>query len=108
MKKTSCELRYRESGGETGRKEGVKMSNVRPDPEIFHPAKKNISVNCMSPGGVLNNHSAGFQSQYAKKCPVDRMANVSEIADAIMLFCENKNAYLTGQNLIVDGSFTAW
>jgi len=29
------ELRYRASGGETGAKEGAKMSNVWPDPEIF-------------------------------------------------------------------------
>ncbi len=31
---TSCELRYRELGSETGEKEGVRMSNVRPDPKI--------------------------------------------------------------------------
>lgn len=33
--KVLCELWYRESGGETGRKEGVKMSNVKSDFEVF-------------------------------------------------------------------------
>ena len=31
----SCVLHYRESGGETGGKEGGEMSNVRHDPEIL-------------------------------------------------------------------------
>lgn len=73
-----------------------------------HLAKENISVNCISPGGVSNNHPKGFQDHYARKCPIGRMAHVSEIVDAVMLFCKNDNAYLTGQNLVVDGGFTAW
>ncbi len=35
-KKSSCEIRYRKSGDETGGKERVKMSNIRYDPEIFY------------------------------------------------------------------------
>jgi ABC-type transport system involved in cytochrome bd biosynthesis fused ATPase/permease subunit len=34
-KASTWPIRYRESGGETGGKEGVKVSNVRPDLEIF-------------------------------------------------------------------------
>ena len=36
------------------------------------------------------------------------MADAAEIADAILFFSKNKNMYLTGQNLIVDGGLTSW
>ncbi len=40
------ELRYRESGSETGGKEGgVKMSNVRPDPEIRYIPHERLHPN---------------------------------------------------------------
>ena len=73
-----------------------------------HLAKRKILVNCVSPGGIYNKHPEKFKNNYSKKCPVERMANVNEIADAILFFSKNKNAYLTGQNLIVDGGLTAW
>ena len=73
-----------------------------------HLSKNNVSVNTVSPGGIFNAHPQGFIGNYSKKCPLGRMGDVSEMADAIMLFVNNTNAYLTGQNLIVDGGFTAW
>lgn len=73
-----------------------------------HLAKRKILVNCVSPGGIYNNHPEGFKNNYSKKCPVGRMADVAEIADAILFFSKNKNVYLTGQNLIVDGGLTSW
>lgn len=73
-----------------------------------HLAKYGVCVNAVSPGGIYNNHPAKFNEHYSRKTPLSRMARVEEIASAVMLFCNNRNAYLTGQNLVVDGGFTAW
>lgn len=73
-----------------------------------HLAKKNICVNCISPGGVFNNHPQNFLNNYSRKTPLNRMANVDEIVGAMLIFCKNTNQYLTGQNLVVDGGYTSW
>ena len=50
----SCELRYRESGSETGGKEGVKMSNVRPDPEEVELAQIVVGLDNFATGRRTN------------------------------------------------------
>ena len=74
----------------------------------IHLADRNICVNAISPGGIDNNHPKSFKKEYAKKTPLKRMATVNEIVDAILIFVNNKNQYLTGQNLIIDGGMTSW
>jgi NAD(P)-dependent dehydrogenase (short-subunit alcohol dehydrogenase family) len=74
----------------------------------IHLASQNICVNTISPGGIDNNHPKLFKKEYAKKTPLNRMAKASEIVDAILIFVKNKNQYLTGQNLIIDGGLTSW
>lgn len=73
-----------------------------------HLASKNICVNCVSPGGVFNNHPLKFLKNYSSKTPLGRMAHVDEVVDAILIFCSNSNQYLTGQNLMIDGGYTSW
>jgi 3-oxoacyl-[acyl-carrier protein] reductase len=73
-----------------------------------HLSNMKICVNCVSPGGVFNNHPDDFIKRYASKTPIGRMAAVEEISSSVMFFCENQNQYLTGQNLVVDGGLTSW
>ena len=39
--------------------------------------------------------------------PRERMAEPSEIAEAVYYLCSDKNSYITGQNIISDGGCTA-
>ena len=48
-----------------------------------------------------------FKSNYRKKVPVDRMANVTEIADVILLLISDKSTYVN-ENIFVDGGLTKW
>lgn len=73
-----------------------------------HLAKLGICVNAISPGGIYNQHPEKFLASYSQKTPMGRMASVEEVSSAVMIFCKNKNRYLTGQNLTIDGGFTAW
>lgn len=76
-----------------------------------HLAKKNISVNCVSPGGIYNkNKPQGpkFIKKYSEKVPFERMANVDEVVELIYLIIKLKSNYMTGQNISIDGGLTAW
>ncbi len=71
-------------------------------------AKDNVRVNCITPGGVYNNHNAEFLADYANKTPMGRMANREELVGMTVFLLSDASSYCTGQNYIVDGGFTAW
>ena len=76
-----------------------------------HLAQHGIRVNGIAPGGVFNpeNPQGGdFQKNYAYRCPMERMADVSEIVDPTLFLMMPAASYITGQTIIVDGGFTAW
>lgn len=69
--------------------------------------KEALRFNCVSPGGIFDNQPKSFVDAYEKKVPMKRMGSPNDIAPAVsfLLSCESK--YITGQNLIVDGGWTA-
>ena len=71
-------------------------------------AKDNIRVNCVTPGGVYNNHNDIFTNAYGNRTPMGRMASSDEITGAIIYLLSDSAKYCTGQNIIVDGGLTSW
>lgn len=71
--------------------------------------KYNIRINCMSPGGVLdeNNQDPSFIQKYSQKSPLGRLANPVEVAPAISFLLSDDASFITGHNLMVDGGWTA-
>lgn len=69
--------------------------------------KENIRFNCISPGGVFDNQPQNFVHAYQKKTPLGRMAKASDIAPSVTFLLSEKSSYITGQNIIIDGGFTA-
>ncbi|MBZ0220855.1 MAG: SDR family oxidoreductase [Candidatus Methylomirabilis sp.] len=67
----------------------------------------NIRVNAVSPGGVRNGQPASFVRRYSAKVPLGRMAAPEDISGAVVFLASDAAAYITGQNIIVDGGFTA-
>jgi len=69
--------------------------------------KKGIRVNCVSPGGVLDNQPNSFINKYSAKVPLGRLADPKDIAPSVSFLLSDEASYITGQNLIVDGGWTS-
>ena len=71
--------------------------------------EKNIRVNCISPGGIYHEgENEEFLKKYSEKVPLGRKANSDEISSSVVYLSSDESSYITGQNLIIDGGWTAW
>lgn len=76
-----------------------------------HLARKNIRVNSISPGGLLNESNPQgeeFQANYSFRCPMGRMGLVSEMVGAAIYLVGKGSSYTTGQNIVIDGGMSSW
>lgn len=72
-------------------------------------AKDNIRVNCLSPGPFPSDNAPKDMVERLKtKCPMGRMGQPHELKGALLLLLSDAGSYITGQNLLVDGGWTAW
>ena len=69
--------------------------------------KNNIRVNCVSPGGIFNNQPIEFVKNYENKVPMKRMGTPDDISPAVSFLLSDDSSYITGQNIIIDGGWTA-
>jgi NAD(P)-dependent dehydrogenase (short-subunit alcohol dehydrogenase family) len=69
--------------------------------------KKGVRVNCVSPGGIFDNQNGNFIVNYESKVPLGRMGKPDDIAPVVSFLLSNASKYITGQNILVDGGWTA-
>lgn len=69
--------------------------------------RQGLRVNCVSPGGIFDNQHKTFVANYEKKVPMGRMGYPDDIAPAVSFLLSKEAKYISGQNLIVDGGWTA-
>ncbi|NPT34934.1 SDR family NAD(P)-dependent oxidoreductase [Paraburkholderia xenovorans] len=75
-------------------------------------AEKQVTVNSIAPGPIetpltRDHHSVETRETYNRTVPMRRYGEPSEIADTVAFLCSDGAAYITGQNLAVDGGFLA-
>ncbi len=66
-------------------------------------AKDGVRVNAISPGGVYVEQSPEFVEKLTQLIPMGRMAQPTEYKAAIQFLCSDASAYMTGQNIVIDG-----
>lgn len=66
-----------------------------------------IRANAISPGGIFRDQPANFAERYAERTPVGRMACEDDFRGALAYLSSDLSKYVTGQNVIVDGGWSA-
>ncbi|WP_077024233.1 SDR family oxidoreductase [Fuerstiella marisgermanici] len=72
-------------------------------------ANENVRVNCLSPGPFPSEKAPAEMVERLKtKSPMNRMGRPEELCGPLLLLASDAGSYITGQNLLVDGGWTAW
>ena len=106
--------------------------DVYPDPDMINPiaygvgkagiiqytkysamqlAKDKITVNCISYGPFPNINNVKddvFLENLAKKTMLKKIGKPEEVSSAVFFLSLDESSYITGQNIVVDGGWTAW
>jgi gluconate 5-dehydrogenase len=72
-------------------------------------AQDNVRVNCLSPGPFPKEMvSDEVTARLSAKNPMKRMGRPYELKGALLLLASDAGSYITGQNILVEGGWTAW
>ena len=71
-------------------------------------AIENTNFNTISPAGVFNNQNKRFLKKYSELIPKKKMATQKQIFSAIEFLISKNADYVVGQDIFVDGGFSAW
>ena len=70
-------------------------------------AKKNINVNCISPGFIKTDMTEKLDDKFKEtiisKIPSGRLGDPNDIANAVLFLCSNQANYINGETLHVNG-----
>jgi NAD(P)-dependent dehydrogenase (short-subunit alcohol dehydrogenase family) len=68
---------------------------------------RGVRVNAISPGGAETSEtSATFRENYCRRVFLGRMARPEDIKGAVVFLASAASAYITGQNIVIDGGYT--
>ena len=70
-------------------------------------AKKNIRLNCVSPGFIATDMTKDLKEEYQnelmKNIPINRLGEGKDIANAVIFLASEASSYITGETIHVNG-----
>ncbi len=69
-------------------------------------AKGKISVNMLSPSPIFKNQTRKFLKRIKSVIPMENIMSREDLETSLLYLLDDKNNFLTGQNIIVDGGRT--
>ena len=69
-----------------------------------------ITVNTIAPGATLTERTmedTEYKNTWSRITPMGRPATVEDVANAVLFLVSPQAGHITGQNIIVDGGWTA-
>jgi len=66
----------------------------------------NIRVNCISPGGILDQQPESFLEKYRSFCNDKGMLDAEDLVGTSLYLLSDQSRYVTGQNIIVDDGWS--
>lgn len=67
-----------------------------------------VRVNCISPGGIARGQAPAFVERYEALTPLGRMGCEEDLKGAAAFLAGDAAGWITGQNIAVDGGWSAW
>jgi NAD(P)-dependent dehydrogenase (short-subunit alcohol dehydrogenase family) len=67
-----------------------------------------VRVNSVSPGGIARGQPDEFVKRYEARTPLRRMATEEDFKGIIALLASDASSYITGQDIMLDGGWSAW
>jgi len=72
-------------------------------------ARDGVRVNSLSPGPFpADGVAPGMVKNLERHSPMRRMGRPDELKAAVVFLASEASSYMTGQNLVIDGGWTAW
>jgi NAD(P)-dependent dehydrogenase (short-subunit alcohol dehydrogenase family) len=68
---------------------------------------RGVRVNTLSPGGVQGTQDPEFIRKFNARVPLRRLATADDLVGPLLFLASDASRYVTGQELRVDGGFTA-
>lgn len=66
----------------------------------------NIRVNCISPGGILDDQPTRFLNKYRESCSDKGMLAADDVIGALLFLISDHSRFITGQNIIIDDGWS--
>jgi NAD(P)-dependent dehydrogenase (short-subunit alcohol dehydrogenase family) len=67
---------------------------------------KNIRVNCVSPGGILDKQPQSFLEKYRNSCTSKGMLDPVDVVGTVLFLLSDQSKYINGQNIVVDDGWS--
>lgn len=65
-----------------------------------------IRVNCVSPGGILDQQPESFLQRYRAYCNDKGMLDADDLVGTLLFLLSDQSRYVTGQNIIIDDGWS--